>query len=85
MSKQQQIEKNLKLSEKFADYMVEHPEVLEEFPRSASYVTFSFKDKELNKLNSKLIEGLVKEGKKVIKAFETNDKNNPWKFTQVAS
>lgn len=85
MSKQQQVEKNLKLSEKLANYMVTHPDILGKLPKKASYIVFSLKDKELNKLNSNLIDGLIEEGKKVIKAEETVDKNHPWKFTHIAA
>jgi hypothetical protein len=85
MSKQQQVEKNLALAEELADYMVNNPNLMEDLPKSASYVAFSSTDTALNKVNGKLIKGLLEEGKKVLKAIQTNDKKNPWTLTPVVS
>ena len=85
MSKDQAIKKNINLSGKLATYLVKNPDLLGKLPRKASYVVFSLKDKELNKLNGKLIDGLLEGGKKVIRAEETVDKNHPWKFTPIAA
>jgi hypothetical protein len=83
--KLQQAEKNLILSEKLASYMVKNPDLLGKLPKKASYVVFSLTDKKLNRLNSKLIKGLLKEGKKVVKAEETIDKNQPWILTSITA
>ncbi|GHO85243.1 DUF5647 family protein [Dictyobacter formicarum] len=83
MSKQQQVEKNLELAEKLADYIVAHPEATGNLPKNVSYVAFSATDTTINQENEKLIEGLKKEGKTVIKAQETKDAENPWRLTPV--
>lgn len=85
MTKNKQIIQNIKLSEKLANYVAENPQKLGNLPAKASFVTFSVKDKKLNEENKKLLEGLKKEGKRIIKAQETADKNNPWRFTLIPS
>lgn len=85
MSIKTQASKNLKLSEKLAQFLVNHPKATEKFPKNASFVTFSAQDKNLNKVNKQLINELLEEGKKVIKAEETNDRKLPWRFTAIAS
>jgi hypothetical protein len=47
MSTKTQAEKNLKLSEKLADFLVSNPEVSKKLPDDASFVTFSAEDKNL--------------------------------------
>lgn len=84
MSTKMQTKKNLKLSEKLAEFLVNHPEASEKLPKDASFVTFSAQDNNLNKVNKKLIDELLEEGKRVIKAQETKDSKTPWKFTSVA-
>ncbi|HXS14988.1 MAG TPA: DUF5647 family protein [Candidatus Saccharimonadales bacterium] len=84
MSKTQQANKNIVLTEKLAMFLTENPQVDEEMPDNVSYVTFSAKDKNLNELNAKLIESLLHEGKQVVRAEETKDKSNPWKFSIVS-
>lgn len=81
MSKKQ-IDKNFDLAEKLANFLAKNPE--KEF-RGVSYVVFSAKDKALNKLNQKLLESLKKQGKKVVKAEETQTPKNSWKFSPVFS
>ena len=85
MSKKQQAEKNLKLYAKLADFIAEHPKLSGTVISSGSVVLFSATDKNLNKVNEKLIKGLLEEGKTVVKAEETKDKKNPWNFTSVSS
>lgn len=77
MSKNLQVKKNLILIEKLFDYLAAKKKTSK---GGYSYVVFSKEDKALNKENEKLIAPLLKEGKKVIKATETGDKNNPWQF-----
>lgn len=78
MIKRQQIQKNLKLSIKLADYLAKNPNKESFMNKTVSYVFFSASDKELNKVNLKLAKSLANEGKTVIKAKETKDKKNPW-------
>jgi hypothetical protein len=85
MTKHDQVIKNLDLSEKLANFIAGNPKELKGLPEDASFVTFSSTDKNLNKTNKDLIKGLLEEGRKVIKAEETNDKRNPWKFTPVTA
>ncbi len=85
MSKNQQITKNIKLSEKLAEYIANNPNQVKRFPVNVSYVTFSSRDEKLNSVNEQLIKSLKSEGKKVIKAQETVDNDTPWKFTPLFS
>lgn len=84
MSKQQQLEKNLQLSEELMDYLADNPS---QSPTkkggSISFVVITKDDKELNKLNNKLIDSLREEGKKVMKAIQTLNKKQPWTFSQA--
>jgi hypothetical protein len=85
MSTKTQAEKNLKLSEKLADFLVSHPEVSKTLPDDASFVTFSAEDTNLNEVNMKLIKELLEEGKHVVKAQETNNEKHPWKFSPITT
>jgi Family of unknown function (DUF5647) len=85
MSTKTQTEKNLKLSEKLADFLVSHPEVSKTLPDDASFVTFSAEDSQLNETNEKLIQELLEEGRHVVKAQETTNKQHPWEFSPVAA
>lgn len=85
MSKKKQIDKNIKLSEKLATFIAENPDLYQDLPSHASFVVFSLRDKELNKINQKLIQSLLQEGKQVVKAEETEDKSKPWKFIPVSA
>jgi len=80
MSKKQ-IEKNFELSEKLAIFLSKNPKKMKAIPKDSSFVVFSATDKLLNKINEKLIESLVKEGRTVIKAQETKKPESPWEFT----
>ena len=83
MSKKQQVQKNIDLSVKLTDYVIENPSVAKSTPVDSSYVLFSLRDKELNKMNEKIVKKLIKEGKTVIKAEETTSKQDPWIFTTI--
>ncbi len=85
MSTKIQAEKNIKLSAKLADFLVSHPDVSKKLPDNASFVTFSAKDKNLNDVNTELIQELLKEGKNVVKAQETSNDKQPWKFSSVSA
>jgi len=85
MSNKIQAKKNLELVSKLADYMAKNPQAEASIPSNASYVFFSATDKELNQANLKLAESLASEGKVVVKAQESKDKTNPWKFVLFTS
>lgn len=84
MSKNKQIEKNLQLSGKLMEYLADNPS---QSPTkkwgSVSFVVLTKNDDELNKLNSQLIDSLLDEGKKVVKAIQTLNKKQPWTFLQA--
>lgn len=88
MTKLKQLDKNMKLTVKLANYIAKHskdPEVKKLSGISGvSIVPFSATDKELNDENEKIIPGLIEEGKKVIKAEETKNSKTPWRFEQVS-
>jgi hypothetical protein len=85
MSTNTQTEKNIKLSHKLTTYLIKNPAISGKLPSNASFVLYTINDEELNKANEKLIQELIEEGKPVIKAKETNDKNNPWIFSSIAA
>lgn len=76
----QQISKNLKLSEKLLNYLSKHPQNPKD---NISYIVITKEDKELSRANLGMVKSLIKEGKKVVKAIETNDKSTPWKFCTI--
>ncbi|MBI2039986.1 hypothetical protein HYT18_02855 [Candidatus Microgenomates bacterium] len=80
MSNKQQLDKNMRLTAKLADFITTHPEVNKSIPSGASIVPFSASDNILNRMNEKLIPGLKEEGKIVVKAKETKNKKEPWEF-----
>ncbi len=80
MSKSKQLVKNVKLSEKLAEYIASNPSAVKKVPTGASFVVFSSSDEELNKLNQELVKSLKSEGKKVVKAEEKENKKQPWSF-----
>lgn len=81
MTKLKQLDENMKLSSKLADFLAEHPKAV---ASGVSVVPFSAYNQDLNRENEKLIESLKGEGKKIIKAEETKSSKNPWKFEQVS-
>lgn len=84
MSTNQQLKKNLKLTENLMEYLADNPSDSPSLKWGAvSFVIWSKDDSKLNNLNTKLIESLQEEGKKVVKAIQTQDKNEPWTFAQV--
>lgn len=81
MSKTKQLGKNVQLSGELAEYIVSNPSAIKKVPAGASFVIFSSKDEELNKLNHKLVASLKSEGKKVVKAVQKENKKQPWTFS----
>jgi len=84
MTKKQIVAKNIQLSEKLANFIVKNKQSVKKISASDSYVVFSATDERLNRMNKKLVDTLVRQGKKVVKAEETQDNKNPWKFTPVS-
>lgn len=82
MSKKDQGIKNLDLFEKLMNFL-SSKKIDEYSSGDYSFVVFSKKDKQLNEENKKLVIGLKKEGKKVIKAEETGNSKSPWNFVQA--
>ena len=81
-----QIKYNSRLIGKLHNYLMTHAEVSEKLPNDSSYVVFSARNSQLNKQNEKIVDKLLKEGKKnIIKAEETKSRNTPWKLTILAS
>ncbi len=83
MSKKDQVDKNLELSEKLAEYLAKDPPEVKGMPKKSAFITFSLTDQELNKLNNKLVNSYSEKGKTVVKAQETKDEKKPWKFTPI--
>ena len=83
MSTKIQAEKNLELMEKLTKFLLSHPEIDHKLPADASLVILSAEDKNLNEINDKLIPGLLKEGKHVVKAQEVKSDTNSWEFSPV--
>ncbi|MEK7581187.1 MAG: DUF5647 family protein [Patescibacteria group bacterium] len=81
MSKNTQIQKNINLSARLADYLQKNPDEVKNLKKDTSYVVFSADDEELNEENQNLIKSLLKSGKKVIEVEETKDKLKPWVFS----
>jgi len=84
MTRNIQAKKNMKLSQKLMEYIANNPKAIKNLPDDASFIVFSSVDESLNEENEGLIKSVIAEGKKVIKAIQTRDKSNPWKFSQVA-
>jgi|tagenome__1003787_1003787.scaffolds.fasta_scaffold14636120_1 hypothetical protein len=84
MDTQNQAVKNMGLIQELAGYLAKHPDKDEQTTEDVTYVAFSSTDEQLNSANEKLLASLVHEGRKVVKAMQTNDKFHPWKFSPVA-
>ena len=85
MSSKTYTDNYLKLLKKLTSFLVSHGSELKKLPKDASYVAFSAKDSELNKVNQKILIELKSENKPVIKAEEPMSRNDSWKFTVVSS
>lgn len=84
MSTQQQIDQNIVLSLRLADYLVKNPEIIKNTPADASYVIFSYKFPKLNEVNSEMLDKMVESGEPVIKVEEIKNQKNPWNFTLLS-
>lgn len=84
MTKKTQFTKNIQLSAKLTEYLMENIDQAKNNQADSSYVVFSAEDKKLNKMNSKLVDKMIKEGKTVIKAEETKNSKKPWKLFTVS-
>jgi len=82
MNKAQQFKLNVNLSDRLANYLITQPDILKKYS-GCSYIVFSYKNEELNKLNIKLIPGLKLEGKTVVRAQEPSNSDNPWILTPI--
>lgn len=80
MSFNYQIDKNLELSNKLFDYLISIDSSLKHND-NVSYIVISKENIKLNEANLTLAQSLVKKGKKIIKAIETGNKDNPWEFS----
>lgn len=83
MTKTQQVGKNIKLTEKLATFIQNHPKKVKDLPQDASFVAFSLNDNKLNKKNNDLLDLLIQKGTAVVKAEETNNSKSPWRFTSI--
>jgi hypothetical protein len=84
MDTRNQAVKNMGLIQELARYLAAHPEEDKLTTGNVTYVAFSSTDEQLNSANEKFLASLVHEGKKVVKAMQTNDKFHPWKFSPAA-
>lgn len=75
------LEENIKLSGKLAEYIADNPAVIANMPKGTSFVVFSRTNKKLNKANKGLVASLKKEGKKVVKVVQGQNKAEPWSFS----
>lgn len=80
MTKHVQGQKNIEYSGELMNYFINKK--VKMIP-NASYVIFVHNNNELNKMNEKLVKGLVEDGKKVIKATKTGNKKQPWILVSV--
>lgn len=84
MSKKTQLNKNIDLSTKLADFIVKHPEKVKNIPSGSTYVVISAKDSALNNMNNELIKKMISKGKKVVKATEKKVDRNNWEFQFIS-
>lgn len=82
MSNKIQTEKNIDLSQKLIEYLVNGKNV-PKLPQDVSFVPFSNTDKELNEANKELLESLSQQDKPLAIAEEPKNKKESWKITPV--
>lgn len=82
MSNKMQTAKNIELTQKLIEYLLNGDDV-PELPENVSYVPFSNKDKVLNKANEELLEVISQEGTYVVKAEEPSSSEKSWKITPI--
>ncbi len=83
MSNKKQVTKNFDLTSKLANFILRNPKKSKDIPSGTTYVVFSSVDKELNKLNEKLVQGYLKRGKPVVKATEKEKTKNIWDLRYI--
>ena len=79
------LSKNSVLTTKLLDYLADNPDAAIHIPSGVSYVVFSAKDEKLNEYNLKLVKQLKSNGKKVVKAIETKNKQAPWELNYLSA
>ena len=84
MSNKNYTDKYLKLLEKLTNFLISNGNEVKKLPKNASYVAFSAKDNEMNKINIKILNHLKKENKPIVKAEEPNTQKDSWKFTVLS-
>lgn len=82
MSKKLQTSKNIELTHKLIEYLLQGEDV-PELPQNVSFVPFSKTDKKLNKANTELLESLSQEEKPLAIAQEPQNKKDSWKIIPV--
>ena len=80
MTKQTQAKKNIQYSGELMKYFIKNKV---EIAPNSSYVIFVKNDKQFNKMNFMLLDGLKEEGKTVIMATKTTDSKAPWTFASL--
>ncbi len=66
MTYEEQVHKNMELSEQFSLYALEHPEILEQIPEGAQVVFLPEDDQELAEQNQKILNRLSQEQATVV-------------------
>lgn len=82
MSNKIQTSKNIDLTQKLIEYLVNGKDV-PELPNDVSFVPFSNTDKKLNQANEELLEKISRNEKPVVKAEEPKNKKDSWIITPV--
>lgn len=82
MSQKVQTSKNIDLTQKLIDYLVNGKNV-PDLPQNVSFVPFSKNDKKLNEANKELLKNISKGEKPVAIAKEPQTKKDPWKIIPV--
>lgn len=80
MTKHMQADKNIHNFDKLMNYLIDNK--IKVVPNS-SYVVFVENDEALNKMNSRLLKELQKEGRRVVKVIKPADSKAPWTFASA--
>lgn len=82
MSKKMQTEKNIKLTNKLIQFLIKGKNI-PDIPQDVSFVPFSSTDKELNRINEKLLKDIYNKDKPVVKAEESKNNKGDWNLIPV--
>ena len=82
MSKKVQTAKNIELTQKLIEYLI-NGENIPNLPQDVSFVPFSKTDKKLNNANEELLKLLSKEEKPVVIAEEPQTNKGSWELIPV--